>query len=600
MRFLSTLAASVLGTLIAVGALLLFVFFFIFAISLSADTTPQVQRSTILTLDIQGPIPERVSKDPFTRAIADQPKYDVSDVLSALSKAEKDDRISGLWIRLKGTQASWATLEQIRNAITAFRDSGKPVIASSGDFGMIEKDYFLASAADSIYAGPVTAFEFNGFYLPQTFFKGTLDKLGIEPKVVRAGQYKSAIETFTRNDLSEENEEQLQAIIDTQYDVFLNAIADSRSIDEQRLRDIASTDAPMDVRPAKDLGMIDDVRYTDEVVDVLRGIVGVSPSDDVRMMGIDDYARVPSSDVGLETTGDGRVAVIYGTGQIVPGDDDGGAFGSSGMMASDPIIEAFENARENESIKAIVFRVDSPGGSAAASEAIWRAVKRTKEVKPVIVSMGNLAASGGYYVAAPADTIVASPSTITGSIGVFGLLFNVEGLLTDKLGVGLDNVSTSDLADMYSPFSDFSEQERTLLASSIDRTYQTFLQRVAEGRKMSVEAVDSVAQGRVWTGRDAQEAGLVDVLGGLSEAVRIAGEKGGLGEGPYAVQTLPRQKTFFEKLNEDLSSQAARVYFDQTASDLERQMQAKRDRIRYYLSQSGTVQAVLPYEIDIQ
>jgi len=269
-------------------------------------------------------------------------------------------------------------------------------------------------------------------------------------------------------------------------------------------------------------------------------------------------------------------------------------------MASDPLIEAFEDARENESIKAVVFRIDSPGGSAAASEAIWRAVERTKAVKPVIVSMGSLAASGGYYVAAPADSIVATPSTITGSIGVFGLLFNVEGLLTEKLGVGIDDVRTSDLADIYSPFSDFSEQERTLLASSIDRTYDTFLQRVAEGRNMSVDEVDAIAQGRVWSGRDAKEVGLVDVLGGLSDAVRIAGEKAGLGDGPYAVQTLPRQKTFFERLNEDLSGQAARLYFNRTATDLERKMQEKRALIQYYLSQSGKVQARLPVDLSVQ
>jgi len=600
MRFLSTLAASVLGTLIAVGALILFLFLFIFAISLSADSTPQVQPGTILTLDVQGPIPERVSDDPLTRQLSDQPDYDASDVISALSKAENDSRISGVWIRLKGSQASWATLEEIRSAITDFRESGKPVVASSGDFGMLEKDYFLASAADSIFASPVTAFEFNGFYLPQTFFKGTLDKLGVEPKVVRAGQYKSAVETFTRNDLSDNNEEQLQALVETQYDVFLNAIAESRSIDVSQLRDIAASDAPMDAGPARDLGMIDDIRYTDQVVDVLRGILGLEDGGDVPIIDVADYSRVPASEVGIETTGDGRVAVIYGSGQIVPGDAEGGPFGSSGMMASDPLIEAFEDARENESIKAVVFRIDSPGGSAAASEAIWRAVERTKAVKPVIVSMGSLAASGGYYVAAPADSIVATPSTITGSIGVFGLLFNVEGLLTEKLGVGIDDVRTSDLADIYSPFSDFSEQERTLLASSIDRTYDTFLQRVAEGRNMSVDEVDAIAQGRVWSGRDAKEVGLVDVLGGLSDAVRIAGEKAGLGDGPYAVQTLPRQKTFFERLNEDLSGQAARLYFNRTATDLERKMQEKRALIQYYLSQSGKVQARLPVDLSVQ
>jgi len=248
----------------------------------------------------------------------------------------------------------------------------------------------------------------------------------------------------------------------------------------------------------------------------------------------------------------------------------------------------------------VVFRVDSPGGSAAASEAIWRAVKRTREAKPVIVSMGSLAASGGYYVAAPADTIVASPNTITGSIGVFGLLFNVEGFLNDKLGVGIDDVNTGDLADLDSPFSDFSERERTLLGESIDRTYQTFLERVAEGRGMSVDEVDAIAQGRVWTGRDAQKQGLVDVLGGLDDAIQIAGEKADLGEGPYRVRILPREKTFFERLNEDLSGQAAQLYWSRTATDLEKELRSRKEMIRYYLGQSGRVQARLPQPIDIR
>lgn len=600
MRFLSTLAASVLGTLVAIVALILFFFLFVFAISLSSDPTPRVQSGTVLTMEVSGSIPERVAKDPLTRQFAGQPKYDLSDVLSSLSKAKTDDRISAVWLKLKGSSASWATLEQVRDAVQDLRESGKPVIASSGDFGMVEKDYFLATAADSIFAGPVTSFEFNGFYLPQTFFQGTLDKLGIEPKVVRAGQFKSAVETFTRNDLSEENELQLQALVDTQYETFLTAISEARGISVDQLRAIAEDDAPMDVEPAKELGMIDDVRYTDQVIDVLRGVLDLDNGANVPIIAVGDYSRVPASEAGLEPAGDGSVAVVYGTGGIVPGDPDGGAFGTSTSMGSEPVVDALDSAREDDNVKAVVFRVDSPGGSAAASEAIWRAVKRTREAKPVIVSMGSLAASGGYYVAAPADTIVASPNTITGSIGVFGLLFNVEGFLNDKLGVGIDDVNTGDLADLYSPFSDFSERERTLLGESIDRTYQTFLERVAEGRGMSVDEVDAIAQGRVWTGRDAQEQGLVDVLGGLDDAIQIAGKKADLGEGPYRVRILPREKTFFERLNEDLSGQAAQLYWNKTATNLEKELRSRKEMIRYYLGQSGRVQARLPQPIDIR
>ncbi len=600
MRFLSTLAASVLGTIVAIVALLTFLFLFILAINLSSDSTPQVRSGSVLTMELSGPIPERVADDPLTREFTNQPDYDLSDVLGSLSKAKNDDRISAVWLQLKGSNASWATLEQIRDAVQDLRESGKPVIASSGDFGMVEKDYFLATAADSIFAGPVTSFEFNGLYLPQTFLRGTLEKLDIQPKVVRAGQFKSAVETFTRDDLSEENELQLQALVDTQYDTFLTAISEARGISVEQLREIASTNAPMDVGPAQEFGMIDDARYTDEVADVLRGILGLDGDTSFPTINVANYSRVPGSEVGLEPTGEGSIAVVYGTGQIVPGDPDGGAFGDTGSMGSDPVIDALEDAREDDNVKAVVFRVDSPGGSAAASEAIWRAVARTRDAKPVIVSMGSLAASGGYYIAAPADTIVASPNTITGSIGAFGLLFNVEGFLTNKLGVGLDNVNTSDLADIYSPFSNFSDRERNLLGASIDRTYQTFLQRVADGRGMTVEQVDAIAQGRVWSGKDAQQQGLVDVLGGLNDAIRIAGEKAGIGEGPFRVRFLPREKTFFEKLNEDLSGQAAQIYWNRTATDLEKELRSRKEMVRYYLGQSGKVQARLPQPINIQ
>jgi len=284
----------------------------------------------------------------------------------------------------------------------------------------------------------------------------------------------------------------------------------------------------------------------------------------------------------------------------VPGDPSEGPFNAaSGFLGSDPIVEAFQDARENDQVKSIVFRIDSPGGSAAASEAIWREVRRTVQAKPVIVSMGALAASGGYYIAAPADTIVASPNTITGSIGVFGLKFNIEGLFQERLGISIDDVRTSDLADINSPFSSFSERERQLLSQQTDRTYQTFLERVSQGRNMAVDAVDEVAQGRVWSGQDAQSQGLVDVLGGLSDAVRIAGEAGGLGNQPR-VQILPRKKTFFQQLNEDLSGTTARAYWHASTSDVEKMLQAKREVLKYYLQQSGTVQARMPYSFEIR
>ena len=596
MRFLSTLAASVIGTLIAFGALVLFLFLFFFAISLSSDTTPTVSPGSILVVNVDGPIPERVSDDPLTRRFEDQPNYDLSDLQQSLSKAKQDDRISGVWIRVKGTSSSWATLEEAHRAITEVRESGKPVIASSSEFGMSEKAYYLASAADSVFTGPVSGFEFNGIYFPQTFFKGTLEKLNVEPKVVRAGQYKSAVETFTRETLSENNRYQLEEIVGTFSETYLQAVSEQRNLSMDALQRLIETDAPMSSEAAVEAGLADDIRYEDEVRDVLRGILEIGDDASIPTIDVAKYARVPASEVGMEPVEGGSVAIVYAEGTIQPGDPGSDPFSGGSALGSTPFIDALDDARTDDDVKAVVVRVNSPGGSASASEAMWRAMERTTQQKPVIVSMGDLAASGGYYIAAPADTIVADATTITGSIGVFGLSFNVRGLLNDKLGISVGDISTSPLADMNSGLTSYSDQERELVAESIDRTYQTFLQRVADGRGMTIDEVDAVAQGRVWSGADAKEQGLVDVVGGFSDAITLAGQAGGLGDGPYSVRVLPREKTFFEKLNQDLSGQAASIWQQATTSPVEQQIRRYKAMIEAKLGKPGTVQARMTYD----
>ena len=596
MRFLSTLAASVIGTLIAFGALVLFLFLFFFAISLSSDTTPTVSPGSILVVNVDGPIPERVSDDPLTRRFEDQPNYDLSDLQQSLSKAKQDDRISGVWIRVKGTSSSWATLEEAHRAITEVREGDKPVIASSSEFGMSEKAYYLASAADSVFTGPVSGFEFNGIYFPQTFFKGTLEKLNVEPKVVRAGQYKSAVETFTRETLSENNRYQLEEIVGTFSETYLQAVSEQRNLSMDALQRLIETDAPMSSEAAVEAGLADDVRYEDEVRDVLRGILEIGDDASIPTIDVAKYARVPASEVGMEPVEGGSVAIVYAEGTIQPGDPGSDPFSGGSALGSTPFIDALDDARTDDDVKAVVVRVNSPGGSASASEAMWRAMERTTQQKPVIVSMGDLAASGGYYIAAPADTIVADATTITGSIGVFGLSFNVRGLLNDKLGISVGDISTSPLADMNSGLTSYSDQERELVAESIDRTYQTFLQRVADGRGMTIDEVDAVAQGRVWSGADAKEQDLVDVVGGFSDAITLAGQAGGLGDGPYSVRVLPREKTFFEKLNQDLSGQAASIWQQATTSPVEQQIRRYKAMIEAKLGKPGTVQARMTYD----
>jgi protease-4 len=598
MRFLSTLLASALGTLIAFGVVVLFLFFFFFALTLSGDQTPPVAPSSVLTVTVDGPIPERASDDPFQKAFADGADYDLRDLQTALRNAAADDRIQGVWVRVKGVQAPWATLEEVRASLLAFRESGKPVIASAEEFGMGEREYFLASAADSVFAAPMSPFEYNGFQTEVSFFENTLQKLEVEPKIVRAGAFKSAAEPFLRSDLSDPNRLQITALLETINDRFKEGVSATRGIAPADLEAVADETPVLDAETAFDRGLLDGLRYEDEIRAMFEDVTGASGGS-LSTIDVDDYSKQSAQDVGLSPSGSGSVALVYAEGTIVTGDspsfeEDGSQTGST------PFIEAINDAADSPDVKAIVLRINSPGGSAAASETMWRAVDRARQSKPLVVSMGGLAASAAYYIAAPADTIVANPTTVTGSIGVFATLFNTKGFFNEKLGVTFDGVATSPFADIYSFTGPFSDAERRLLNASVDRAYDTFLQRVADGRGMDTTAVNEIAQGRVWSGRDALEVGLVDTLGTLDDAIQIAGRAAGLGEGPFRTRILPRPKSFVERLNEELYGQAAGLWQSVGRSPLEERLLRQRDALRRILGESGTVQARLPMEITIR
>ena len=596
MRFLSTLTASVLGTLIAFGLVVFFLFFFFFALALSGDTTPSVQPGSVLVLPIEGNIPERTSDDPFQQAFGEGPGYDLHDLQTALRNAGQDERIEAVWLRMKGTSAPWGTLEEVRASIVRLQDQGMPVYASSEEFGLGEKGYYVASAADSVFVGPQSSFEYNGFTTILAFFQNTFDKLQVEPQVVRAGKYKSAVEPFIRSDLSAANREQLDALQSTVNTEFVEAIGEARSLSPASLRALAAEDALLRAEEAVDEGLIDGLRYEDEVRSLLRAELDLPPQADLPTTSVSSYQRVPASDAGVSFTGTGNVALVYGQGNIVSGDPDQSPFGpTSQVLGSTPVVEALNEARTSTSTQAVVLRINSPGGSAAASEALWRAAQRTAEEKPLIVSMGGVAASGGYYMAAPADTIVANATTTTGSIGVFGLLLNAQGLLEDRLGVTFDDVSTSPYADLYTPTKPLAPSERRLLGRSIDSIYETFLQRVAAGRGMDTSAVNDVAQGRVWSGRDAKEVGLVDTTGTLRDAIAIAGAAADMGEGPYQTRILPRPKGFVERLNERFTTQITTVWQSMAATPLERSLWRHKRVLERVTGTNGTVQARLPY-----
>lgn len=596
MRFLSTLTASVLGSLIAFGLVLFFLFFFLFALSFSADTTPTVQPGSVLTVPVEGLIPERQADDPFQEAFGGGPGYDLRDLQTALRNAAQDDRIEAVWLRMKGTSSQWGTLQEVRQAVEQVRTSGMPVIASGEDFGLGEKEYFVASAADSVFVGPQSSFEYNGFATILSFFQNAFNKLGVEPQVIRAGKFKSAAETFVRSDLSDPNRQQLQALLTTINDQFTSVIADDRPISASELAKMAEADPLLQASAAVEKGLIDGIRYEDDVRRSIRQLNGIPSNADLSTISLSKYKRISAESAGVTLSDTGTVDVVYAEGQIVPGEPDDNPFGSNQQtLGSTTVIDALEKARTNPSTRAVVVRVNSPGGSASASDAMWQAVQKTADEKPVIVSMGDVAASGGYYLAAGADSIVANPTTVTGSIGVIGVLLNAQELFEDRLGVTFDGVRTSPYADMYSPSQPLSSNERRLIGRYIDEAYQTFLQRVASGRGMEVSAVDEVAQGRVWSGRDAQEVGLVDTLGTLRDALSIAGQAAGMGDGPYQTRVLPRPKTVFERFNERFATQATSLWKSMAATPLERKLWHHQRVLDRVLGEDGKIQARLPY-----
>ncbi len=601
MRFLSTLLAATIGTLLALGMVFGIIMLFIAALAASSDGVPDVENGSVLVVEFSGAIPEISSSDPLMDALSPG-GLDLRSILLSLEKAAADERISALLLEMKGVDASWGTLQEIRDGLVRFRASGKPIYAASDDYSMTETDYFLASAADSVFAGSQSFFEFNGFYLNVEFYKGLLDKLNVEPQIIRAGRFKSAVEPFIRQDLSAENREQLSAFLSDINGVFLKQIAESRHTSPEALQQLTEESAVITAPGALAAGLIDGLLYRDQVEDVIKRRLGLERDDDLETVEVKKYDRVPEKEAGVKTGSDGEIAVVYAVGSIVSGKSDNtpNPFMGSEQVGAETFTAAMTQARESDRVKSIVLRINSPGGSASASDVMWREIKRTAEQKPVIVSMGDLAASGGYWIATAGDTIVADPLTITGSIGVFALLMNVGDLFSDKLGITFDAVRTSPYADMLSGVRPLSPAEQALMQRWVDQTYQDFLQKVAESRGLETALVDSVGQGRIWTGLQARRLGLVDVLGGLDTAVKIAAERAGLEAGSYRIRILPRPKTFIEQLSESLNTQAIGVWQRFTESPIERRLREHVQVLQRLVDDHAEIQARLPVTVSVR
>ncbi|HOS16908.1 MAG TPA: signal peptide peptidase SppA, partial [Bacteroidales bacterium] len=492
-------------------------------------------------LNLNGIINERAPDNPFENFYGNtSPKVlGLNTLLSLIKKAEKDNNIKGISLYANYIQTDYASLDEIRQALLHFRKTGKFVYSYSDN--MSQNVYYLATACDSIFIHPQGNVEFKGLMAEVLFFNKLLKKLDIEAQIIRHGEFKSAVEPFIMDKMSKANREQMQVFVESTWNNICQGINESRGIEIETINRIADSILFLYNTPlALDENFIDVIAYRDEYEAFLKKKLHIDASRDYNSVSIKDYKK---SILKEQTSPHNKIAVIYANGNIIDGQGD---YENIGFEIADEI----KKAREEKSIKAVVIRINSGGGSALMSDIIWREVDLTKKVKPVVVSMGNYAASGGYYIACAADFIVAQPSTLTGSIGAFGIIPNIEKFLSNKIGITTDYVKTNQHADVISITHPMDNYQKVVLQKGIENVYMTFVQHVAEGRDMSVEEVDSIAQGRIWTGADAYKIGLVDTLGGLDLAIRMAAKKANLKN--YSIVEKPILKEFFEQLTESL------------------------------------------------
>lgn len=519
MNFFKTFLASLLAFFVAN-----FVWFFLFIIIVAGvaaigSSTTIVEPKSVLKIDLSESIVDQPVNDPLAgfdpMSMNVQKSVSNMQVMNAIESAAQDDNIEGIYINLTGTgTASAALLEEVRDYITAFKESGKFVVAYGEVYS--QGGYYLASVADSIFLNPVGEMDWRGLAMQVMFYKGALDKLGIEPQVFRHGTFKSAVEPYIMSRMSPENRTQMETIASSIWGTMVADIAKERNLSIDSLNMFATDLSAMMAEDALANRMVDGLKYEDEVEDILREKLELDADEDITFVTLGEYI---AANPYTPSYSDNKIEVIYAEGQIVQGTSEQGTLGSSTL--ADQLAEA----RLDEEVKAVVLRVNSPGGSALASEVIWREMELLRQQKPVIVSMGDYAASGGYYISAPADAIIADATTLTGSIGVFGLMFNAEKALNNKLGITIDVAKTNPSADMGMPFRAVSSNERAKIMRSIEQVYSTFVNHVADGRNMTFDSVDAIGQGRVWTGNDGNRIGLVDEIGGLKYAIAVAADK---------------------------------------------------------------------------
>ena len=533
--------ASMLGVVLASIVFTILGIVSMIGMMASSDTETVVKENSIFVLDLEGTLAERVQENPFQSLMGEEYQtYGLDDILTSIQKAKDNENIKGIYLQAGMMEASFASLEEIRHALKDFKESGKFIVAYGDTYtqGM----YYLASVADKVIVNPQGSITWQGLASQTIFFKDLLKKVGIDMEIFKVGTYKSAVEPFIATEMSEANREQITAFLGSIWGRLLEDVSESRSISTDELNRYA--DGFTMLSPADTYitnGLADTLMYKDGVLAYLKEMSGREEDEDLRTLSLEDMKNVKRN-VSLDKSGN-IIAVYYAFGGI----DD--TTSPEEGINSEKVIKDLRKLREDETIQAVVLRVNSPGGSAYGSEQIWREVVLLKEKKPVIVSMGDYAASGGYYISCAADYIVADPTTLTGSIGIFGMFPNMEGLLTDKFGLHFETVKTNRYADMGDMTRPFNEEEKAAMQKYINNGYKLFVQRCADGRDMSVEAIEKIAEGRVWTGATAKELGLVDELGGLDKAVKIAAERADIET--YSIISYPSSGNFLSTLLEE-------------------------------------------------
>jgi protease-4 len=585
--FLKYTLATITGIIIASVLFFIVILASFSAIVSSGNKPVSISNNSILVLKAGVTIPDRGDQNPlagidlFNMTLSPAPG--LNEILNNIEKASIDNKIKGILIENGLLSSGWATSEEIRNALLKFREKGKFVISYS-DYILTQECYYLATSADKIFINPGSMVDFKGLSSEVMFFKKALEKIGIDVQVIRHGKFKGAVEPFILDKLSDENRTQIKDYAGSLWNQVIGDISKSRNIPADQLNKLADNLDGNFAPRAFETKLVDGLKYRDELIDTLKIMSGVSKDKELNLISMTKYSKVP--DTKTTYSAKNKIAVIYASGTIVTGK------GNDSNIGGNYYADVIRKARLDTSIKAIVLRVDSPGGSATASDLMWRELELSAKVKPVVISMGNYAASGGYFISAPGTKIYADPMTISGSIGVFGLIPNAGKLLEDKLGLTTEIVNTNKNSDFPSILRPMKPYEKELMQLSIEKIYSDFVSKVASGRKMSSASVDSIGQGRVWSGTSALKIGLVDEIGGLKDAIKGASKLAGIES--FSVKELPVLEDPYTRIFSQLTGEVKQSILKNELGE----------SVKYYnmvqeIKAMAGIQARLPYFIDI-